>query len=97
MKLAQQPIEGGDSNCTTIMHNNKIPPGGDYGVTNSGPLNETPTGGLVAASFAVVSAGKPCRCGEDSAEAFARARGVGLSSASEEWEARRTNHSMLQG
>ena len=52
-------------------------------------------GGLVAASLAVVLAGKSRRCGADSAEAFAR--GVGLSSASEEWEARRTNHIMLQG
>eukprot|EP00964_Phaeocystis_antarctica_P098462 scaffold64487_cov70-Phaeocystis_antarctica.AAC.1 len=42
-------------------------------------------GGLVAASLAVVAAGKPCRCGADSAEA------------SEECEARRTNRSMLLG
>ena len=27
------------------MHNSKKPPGGDYGVTNSSPLNETPTDG----------------------------------------------------
>ena len=51
--------------------------------------------GLVTASLAVVAAGKRCRCGADSAEAFAR--GLELSSASEEWEVRRTNHSMLQG
>ena len=52
-------------------------------------------GGLVATSLTVVSAGKSRRCGADSAEAFAR--GVGLSSASAEWEPRRTNHIMLQG
>ena len=52
-------------------------------------------GGLVLASLAVVSAGKSRRCGADSAETFAR--GVGLSSASAEWQARRTNHIMLQG
>ena len=40
-----QPNESGDSNCTTIMHNNKMPPGGDNGVTNSGPLNEMPPNG----------------------------------------------------
>eukprot|EP00964_Phaeocystis_antarctica_P070128 scaffold42667_cov67-Phaeocystis_antarctica.AAC.2 len=48
-------------------------------------------GGLV---LSVVSAGKSRRCGADSAEASAR--GVGLSSACEEWEARTTNHSMLK-
>ena len=41
-KLAPQPDESGDSNCTTIMHTNKMPPNGDNGVTNSGPLNEMP-------------------------------------------------------
>ena len=60
VKLAPQPDvggdsksrttpEGGDSNCTTIMHNNKMPPDGDNGVTNSGPLNETPPDGYLLA------------------------------------------------
>ena len=42
LTLALQPVEGGDFNCTTIMHTNKMPPGGDNGVTNSGALNEVP-------------------------------------------------------
>ena len=41
-QLAPKPVKGGDSNCTTIMHNNKMPPDGDNGVTNSGTLNEMP-------------------------------------------------------
>ena len=49
LKLAPKPVEGGDSNCTTIMHNNKMPPGGDNGVTNSGPLNEVPPDGYLLA------------------------------------------------
>ena len=49
LKLASKPVEGGDSNCTTIMHNNKMPPGGDNGVTNSGPLNEMPPDGYMLA------------------------------------------------
>ena len=36
---------GGDSNCTTIMHTNKMPPNGNSGVTNSGALNEVPPDG----------------------------------------------------
>ena len=48
-------------------------------------------GGLVAASLAVVSAAaKIATCGEDSAEAFATLSAA----ASEEWEARRSSHSM---
>ena len=42
MKLASQPVEGGDSKYSTITHDNKMPSGGDNGVTHSGPLNETP-------------------------------------------------------
>ena len=49
LTLALQPVEGGDFNCTTIMHTNKMPPNGDNGVTNSGPLNEKPPGGYLLA------------------------------------------------
>ena len=49
MKLAQQPVEGGDSHCTTSMHNNKMPPNGDSGITNSGALNEMPPDGYLLA------------------------------------------------
>ena len=50
MKLVPKPVESGDSNCTTIMHNNKMPPaGGDNGVANSGPLNEMPPDGYLLA------------------------------------------------
>ena len=38
---------GGDSNCTTIMHTNKMPPNGNSGVTNSGALNEVPPDGYL--------------------------------------------------
>ena len=31
------------------MHNNKMPPNGDSGVTNSGPLNEVPPDGYLLA------------------------------------------------
>ena len=50
LTLALQPVEGGDFNCTTIMHTNKMPPGGDSGVTNSGPLNEMPPDGILLAA-----------------------------------------------
>ena len=40
LKLAPKPVEGGDSNCTTIMHNNKMPPGGDNGVMNEVPPDD---------------------------------------------------------
>jgi len=50
LKLVPKPVESGDSNCTTIMHNNKMPPaGGDNGVANSGPLNEMPPDGYLLA------------------------------------------------
>ena len=49
LKLAPKPVEGGDSNCTTIMHNNKMPPNGDSGITNSGALNEMPPDGYLLA------------------------------------------------
>ena len=48
-QLAPKPVKGGDSNCITIMHNNKIPPGGDSGVSNSCPLNEMPPDGYLLA------------------------------------------------
>ena len=55
MPIRQQTIsplaldEGGVPNCTTIIHTNKMPPNGDSGVTNSGPLNEVPPDGYLLA------------------------------------------------
>ena len=49
LKLASQPVEGGDSKYSTITHDNKMPPGGDNGVTHSGPLNEMPPDGYLLA------------------------------------------------
>ena len=49
MKLASQPVQGGDSKYSTITHDNKMPPGGDNGVTHSGPLNEMPPDGYLLA------------------------------------------------
>ena len=60
-KLALQPDEGGDSKASatteggdskysTTTHDNKMPPDGDNGVTNSGPLNEMPPDGILLAA-----------------------------------------------
>ena len=49
-KLAPQPDEGGDSKCSsTTTHDNKMPPDGDSGVTNSGTLNDMPPDGILLA------------------------------------------------
>ena len=48
-KLAPQPDEGGDSKFSTVTHYHKMPPDGDSGVTNSGPLNEMPPDGYLLA------------------------------------------------
>ena len=48
MNLASQSVEGGDSKYSIITHD-KMPPGGDNGVTHSGPLNEMPPDGYLLA------------------------------------------------
>jgi len=48
-KLAPQPDEGGDSKFSTVTYYHKMPPDGDSGVTNSGPLNEMPPDGYLLA------------------------------------------------
>ena len=48
MNLASQSVEGGDSKYSLITHD-KMPPGGDNGVTHSGPLNEMPPDGYLLA------------------------------------------------
>ena len=49
LNLASQPVEGGDSKYSTITHDNKMPSGGDNGVTHSGSLNEMPPDGYLLA------------------------------------------------
>ena len=51
-KLAPHPDESGhrDSKCSsTTTHDNKMPPDGDSGVTNSGTLNDMPPDGILLA------------------------------------------------
>ena len=48
MNLASQSVEGGESKYSLITHD-KMPPGGDNGVTHSGPLNEMPSDGYLLA------------------------------------------------